>query len=163
LAYRPTFAQWLSALLLACLLSVNAMGARAIEPAEVLTDPALEGRAREISKELRCLVCQNQSIDDSDAELAQDLRQLVRERLVAGDTDNQVVEYVVSRYGDFVLLKPPLKPETFALWFGPAILAVIALLAIAIYYRRARTPVEPEPLSVAEQDRLKKVMDDKAT
>lgn len=160
MADRPTFAHWLKILLIASLLGLNAVAAGAVEPTEVLADPVLEARARTISKELRCLVCQNQSIDDSDAELARDLRILVRERLVTGDTDSQVVDYVVSRYGDFVLLKPPLKSETYVLWFGPTILAGIALLAVAIYYRRARTPVEPEPLSAAEEDRLNRIMGD---
>ena len=96
--------------------------AHAIQPDEVLADPALEARAREIGRELRCLVCQNQSIDDSDADLARDLRVLVRERLQAGDSDRQVVDYVVSRYGDFVLLRPPVKPATYALWFGPLLI-----------------------------------------
>lgn len=111
MADRPTFAHWLKILLIASLLGLNAVAAGAVEPTEVLADPVLEARARTISKELRCLVCQNQSIDDSDAELARDLRILVRERLVTGDTDSQVVDYVVSRYGDFVLLKPPLKSK----------------------------------------------------
>jgi len=91
----------------------------AVNPDEILADPVLEGRAREISKGLRCLVCQNQSIDDSDAGLAKDLRVLVRERLTAGDNDDQVVEFVVARYGDFVLLKPPFMASTLALWLGP--------------------------------------------
>ena len=96
----------------------------AVEPGEMLADPALEARAREISKELRCLVCQNQSIDDSDATLARDLRIVVRERLTAGDTDSETVAFIVDRYGDFVLLRPPFKASTLILWIGPALILV---------------------------------------
>ena len=96
----------------------------ATSPAEMLSDPVLEARARMLGKELRCLVCQNQSIDDSDADLARDLRRLVRDRLVAGDSDAKVLAYITERYGDFVLLKPPVRPATWLLWFGPpAVLA----------------------------------------
>ena len=107
----------------------------AVEPDEVLADPALETRARAIGKELRCLVCQNQSIDDSDAPLARDLRLLLRERLRAGDSDEQAVRYVVGRYGEFVLLRPPFRPETYVLWLGPA----LVLTAVGWHLlRRAR-------------------------
>ncbi|MDJ0897067.1 MAG: cytochrome c-type biogenesis protein CcmH, partial [Alphaproteobacteria bacterium] len=92
-----------------------------VSPDEMLDDPALEARARALSKELRCLVCQNESIDESDADLARDLRKIVRERLVAGDTDDEVIGYLTARYGDFVLLNPPVKPLTWALWFGPVV------------------------------------------
>ena len=128
----------------------------AVEPDEMLADPALEQRARLLSEELRCLVCQNQSIDESDAELARDLRVLVRERLAAGDSNAAVVDYVVSRYGDFVLLKPPLKPATIALWAAPLVLLAAAGLAAFFYYRqRHGAPAEaPAPLSEAEQRRL---------
>ncbi len=112
--------------------------AGAVDPREKLADPALEARARDISKGLRCVVCQNQSIDDSDATLARDLRLLVRDRLTAGDSDKQVVDYVVSRYGDFVLLKPPFKTTTLALWLGPLFIVVIALLGAVFYFRRQR-------------------------
>jgi cytochrome c-type biogenesis protein CcmH len=98
-------------------------------PAERLADPALEARARALSQELRCLVCQNQSIDDSNADLAHDLRVLVRERLVAGDSDANVLAYLTSRYGDYVLLRPPVKPATWALWFGPPALLLAGLAA----------------------------------
>src|SRR5690606_38216184 len=101
----------LAALLLGlCLLAPAAQGATS--PDEILADPALEERARDLSRQLRCLVCQNQSIDDSDAELARDLRQIVRERLVAGDSDEEIIAFLTARYGDFVLLKPPVKPAT---------------------------------------------------
>ena len=127
----------------------------------MLTDPALEARAREITRQLRCLVCQNQSIDDSDADLARDLRVLVRERIAAGDTDRQVVDYVVSRYGDFVLLRPPIKPLTWALWFGPAIIAGLGLIALVVYFRRGRRGVEPAtPLSEQEEKRIAQVLGD---
>jgi cytochrome c-type biogenesis protein CcmH len=103
----------------------------AIEPHEILADPALEARARALSKELRCPVCQNQSLDDSDAAIAKDLRRLVRERLLAGDDDAAVKAHLVARYGDFVLLEPPLKPMTWALWFGP--LAILGVAAFAVW------------------------------
>ncbi len=137
-------------LLLAALLAPVARAATT--PDEVLADPALEQRARALSKQLRCLVCQNQSIDDSDADLADDLRRLVRERLVAGDSDQQIVAFLTARYGDFVLLKPPVEPATWGLWFGPALLLVIGAGGVALHLRRRR--VEPAPLSAAEQARL---------
>jgi cytochrome c-type biogenesis protein CcmH len=127
-------------------------GARALDPGEQLADPALEARARGLSRELRCLVCQNESIDDSNADLARDLRRIVRERLVAGDGDAAVKQYLVARYGDFVLLEPPVKLKTYALWFGPA--AVLALGALAFFRRRRAQPAAPPPLSADEQRRL---------
>jgi len=135
----------------------------AVEPDEMLDDPVLEGRAREISKGLRCLVCQNQSIDDSNAGLARDLRVLVRERLTAGDSDEQAVRYIVDRYGDFVLLRPPVRPETYALWFGPAALVVIAGLGLALFFRRRRSravETAPPPLTPDERARLKALLDE---
>ena len=110
--------------------------ALAVNPIEILKDSALEARAREISRGLRCVVCQNQSIDDSDAILARDLRILVRERLTAGDSDKQVMDYIVSRYSDFVLLKPPFKTRTLILWLGPFVILTIALLAGIVFFRR---------------------------
>ena len=110
--------------------------AHAVDPMEILVNPTLEKRARHISKDLRCLVCQNQSIDDSDATLARDLRSLVRERLVQGDTDLEVIDYVVSRYGDFVLLRPPVKEVTILLWLGPIVFALIGLFGLIRYFRR---------------------------
>ena len=112
--------------------------ALAVLPSEILKDPEMELRARDISKGLRCLVCQNQSIDDSDATLARDLRVLVRDRLVAGDTNDQVVEYVVSRYGDFVLLNPPFKTSTLVLWLGPFIFLFIGLIAAFVLLRKRK-------------------------
>ena len=127
--------------------------AYAVEPSEMLKDPALEARARDISQELRCLVCQNQSIDDSNADLAHDLRVIVRERLVAGDTDQQVKDYLVARYGDFVLLDPPLRARTLILWLGPAALLVFGAVVIAMVLRRRRSET-PAPLSEDESRRL---------
>jgi len=134
--------------------------ARAVLPDEILANTGLESRARVLSKQLRCLVCQNQSIDDSDAELARDLRILVRERLKAGDSDQQVMAFLVARYGDFVLLKPPVKPTTWLLWFGP--LAVFGLAGLRILIaigRRKRTPMAaPAPLSQAERAALARIL-----
>src|SRR4030081_3205977 len=112
--------RWLSLVVL--FLSLSGTAALARQPHEVVKDPALEARARALSQELRCMVCQNQSIDDSDAPLARDLRILVRERLSAGDSDNSVRAFLTTRYGDFILLKPPLKRETVLLWLGPGVL-----------------------------------------
>lgn len=143
-----------NALILGLMLLV-APAAHAVQPDEILPNPALEQRARAISGELRCLVCQNQSIDDSDAPLARDLRILVRERLVAGDNDKAVVDFVVARYGDFVLLRPPLNAQTLLLWGAPFI---ILLLAIAFLWRRARQRLvdaaAPNALSTEERARL---------
>ncbi|MEQ8195706.1 MAG: cytochrome c-type biogenesis protein CcmH [Rhodospirillales bacterium] len=138
--------------------------ALAVNPSEVLSDPALEARAREISKDLRCLVCQNQSIDDSDAELARDLRVLVRERLKAGDADDQVIGYIVSRYGDFVLLDPPFKASTYVLWIGPGVVFLGGVLALIAFFRRraraAETNSEAPPLSPEEKRRLDDLMNE---
>ncbi|MEQ8804457.1 MAG: cytochrome c-type biogenesis protein CcmH [Rhodospirillales bacterium] len=148
----------LAALLLAVL---PPSPARAVNPDEMLADPALEARARVISKDLRCLVCQNQSIDDSDAGLAKDLRVLVRERIKAGDSNTQVIDYVVARYGDFVLLKPPVKGSTLVLWAGPAVVAVFGILALILFYRRRRAapPAAAQPLSAEERARLNKLLE----
>lgn len=121
----------------------------------MLADPALEARAREISRGLRCVVCQNESIDESNADLAHDLRVLVRERLKAGDSDEQVVQYIVDRYGDFVLLRPPVKRQTYLLWASPAILLLLAGAIILFYLRRhRRSEAPPKPLTAEEQARL---------
>ncbi len=137
----------------------------AVEPDEILDDPALESRARELSKDIRCLVCQNESIDSSNAELAKDLRVLVRERLVAGDSDQEVRDYLVERYGDFVLLNPPFKPQTYLLWFGPAAILLLGGLAVAAYFRQRRRDAGPAPapapaLSAEEQKRLSEILED---
>lgn len=111
----------------------------AVDPVEILKDAKLEKRARSISKGLRCVVCQNQSIDDSDAQLARDLRILVRDRILMGDSDKAVVDYVVSRYGDFVLLKPPVKGVTMVLWFGPLFIALLGIAGLVLFFRRQRS------------------------
>ena len=132
--------------------------ALAVQPDEILKDPALETRARALSQELRCMVCQNQSIDDSDAPLAKDLRVLVRERLTAGDTDNQVIEFLVSRYGEFVLLKPRLNLHTILLWAAPFAVLMIAALAFLFARRRAGSE-RTDRLSAEEEARINALLD----
>jgi cytochrome c-type biogenesis protein CcmH/NrfF len=127
--------------------------ALAVEPSEKLADPQLEARARAIASELRCLVCQNQSIDDSDAPLAKDLRLLVREKLKEGASDAQVRDYLVARYGDFVLLRPPVKPETLLLWAAPALVLIGGVSAILAALRRPRRRGAPE-LTAEERAQL---------
>lgn len=129
----------------------------AVQPDEVLPDPVLEQRARDLSAGLRCMVCQNQSIDDSDAPLARDLRLLVRERLKQGDSDSTVRDYLVARYGDFILLKPPLKPQTWILWATPVIFLLVGgLMARAVLRARAKAPTAK--LSDDEQAALDRLM-----
>ena len=132
----------------------------AVLPEEQLADPALEARAREISRELRCVVCQNQSIDDSDAPLAADLRAIVRERLTAGDTNEEAIAFIVARYGSFVLLKPPLDLETILLWSAPLLVLIPGGLGIALYLRRRgqASAAEPAPLSTDERRRLAAIL-----
>jgi len=135
----------------------------AVQPDEILTDAALETRARSLSRELRCMVCQNQTIDDSDAPLARDLRILVRERLRAGDSDQQVIDFLVARYGEFVLLKPRFSLHTALLWLGPAAVLLIGALGLSLaayrYRLRARSAVSgPAALSPAEQARLSEIL-----
>ncbi|MDW8444629.1 MAG: cytochrome c-type biogenesis protein [Acetobacteraceae bacterium] len=145
---------FLAAALLAFAVSSSAQAV--LDPREMLPDPAQEARAREIGRGLRCLVCQNQSIDDSNAELARDLRRIVRERIAAGDTDEEVVRFVVDRYGEFVLLKPPLNAMTIALWASPAVLFGLGALSAWLYLRRRRpAPGAPAELSAEERARLK--------
>ncbi len=147
--------------ILAILLTALMPSARAVEPNEMLKSPALEARARALSRELRCLVCQNESIDNFNADLAHDLRLLLRQRLAAGDTDQQAIDFIVARYGDFVLLKPPVEPATYLLWFGPAALLIIAAAGAFIFVsRRNRTLAEPAPLSAAEKRRLDTLLRD---
>ncbi|MBS0536857.1 MAG: cytochrome c-type biogenesis protein CcmH [Proteobacteria bacterium] len=129
--------------------------ALAVKPDEILKDPALEARARTLSQELRCMVCQNQSIDDSDAPLARDLRLLVRERLEKGDSDRQVLDFLVARYGNFVLLKPPVEPSTLLLWGLSPLVLIIGIGALVIMARRRRSvALEAEALSAEERRRL---------
>ncbi len=133
----------------------------AVEPDEMLKNPVLEARARAISKELRCMVCQNESIDESQAPLAHDLRLLVRRRIMAGDTDRQIINFLVSRYGEFILLKPPLSWNTVALWGAPpALLLLGVLMVVAVERRRhaAGSSSEPANLSAAEEARVAEIL-----
>lgn len=143
----------LTALFVALALSCLSSGAAlAVNPSEMLADPALEARAREISKGLRCVMCRNQSIDDSNAKIAHDMRVVLRERLAAGDTDAEARNYIVSRYGQYVLLKPPFSTTTLLLWFGPVILLALALLGFGRFFRRsAREPTEPPELDLSDK------------
>ena len=140
-----------------CLL---AMPALAVQPDEILKDPALESRGRALSQELRCMVCQNQSIDDSDAPLAKDLRVLVRERLTAGDSDRQVIDFLVARYGEFVLLRPRLNAHTVLLWLAPFAAIVAGGVGLIVFLRRRRTDETPGPatLSTEEQQRVAELL-----
>src|SRR5579863_10109072 len=140
-------------LLLVLMLGLLAASAWAVQPDEMLADPGLEARAREISRDLRCLVCQNQSIDDSDAPLAHDLRVLLRERIAAGDSDEKAKQFLVDRYGDYVLLKPPFKKSTLVLWFGPAILLLAGVGAAFAVYRQRRLKPVADVLSAEEKAR----------
>ena len=136
------------------------MPTAALEPDERLDEPVLEARARALSAELRCVVCQNQSIDDSAAPLARDLRVLVRERLLAGDSDDQVLAFVTARYGDYVLLRPPVQPNTYALWFGPfAVLAIGVTILAVMAGRRRRGRIAPDPLTEDERRRVDALLD----
>jgi cytochrome c-type biogenesis protein CcmH len=157
--FRPTI---FSLLVISIVLA--AVPAHAVRPDEMLADPALEARARDIGQELRCLVCRNQSIDDSDADLAHDLRVLVRERLKAGDTNDRVIAYIRSRYGDFVLLRPPFEIATVLLWLGPALILLLGAFGVARFYRaRARDPgANTAALSPEEQHRLQAVLGEKS-
>ena len=152
--------RWLAILVLA----VWPMAAGAVAVDKPLDDPALEARAREIHKELRCLVCQNQSIEDSNADLARDLRQLVRERLAAGDSDEEVLSFVVARYGDWVLLTPPVQGNTLLLWTAPLLLLVFGGGGFLYWYRRQRAtaPKASDALSAEERARLDRLLDDGA-
>jgi len=153
-------------LVLCMALLLAAAPAYAVNPSEMLKDPKQEERARDLSKGLRCLVCQNQSIDDSDAELARDLRVIVRERIAAGDTNEQVEKFVVDRYGDYVLLKPPFKATTYLLWFGPLALFLIAIGTMVGFYRRrgagagADAIDAPARLTADEERKLKQLLGD---
>ena len=137
--------------------------AHAVQPDEIMADPAKESRARDLSRELRCMVCQNQSIDDSEAPLARDLRLLVRERIAAGDSDGQVIDFLVARYGEFVLLKPRLNPHTLLLWLLPPLALAGGGLALWTYAkRRARSAAQgrdvPLKLSAEEEARLTRLL-----
>jgi cytochrome c-type biogenesis protein CcmH len=146
------------ALALALLFAALIQPAFAVNPDEVLADPVLETRARAISAELRCMVCQNQSIDDSNAELAKDLRLLVRDRIKAGDSDRQVMDYIVSRYGEFVLLKPPVGINTVLLWGMPIFLLLAGGAVIARQVSRRRQAAAATPLTGEEQKALDEIL-----
>ena len=142
-------------------LMVAASAALAIEPSEALPDPALEARARQIGQALRCVVCQNQSIDDSSAEVARDMRRAVRDRLQAGDSNDQIFAYMVARYGDYVLLQPPFKARTLVLWLGGPALLLMGGMGLFLAARRRRAAIiGPPPLSAAEQARLEALLRD---
>lgn len=144
------------ALVLAALLAASP--ALAVQPNEILPDAKLEQRARDLSAELRCMVCQNQSIDDSDAPLARDLRVLVREQLKTGKTDGEIRDFLVARYGDFILLKPPLKAGTLLLWGLPFAGLLLGALGIFVAMRRRAAAIEP-PLSAEEKARIEGILD----
>ena len=155
---RALFARNLSILPCALVL-LTGFAAFAVEPNERLANPALEARARTISGELRCLVCQNELIDESGADLAHDIRIFVRQRLTAGDTDAQAVQAVVSRYGQFVLLKPPVEPATYVLWYGPPLLVAAGLAGSLVWVRRRQAvSSDSAPLSAEETHRLNGLM-----
>jgi cytochrome c-type biogenesis protein CcmH len=150
------------ALILTAALTLCFAGAAiAVEPSEMLADPKLEARAREVSQALRCVVCQNQSIDDSNAEIAGDMRKLVRQRIMTGETNEQILNYMLGRYGDFVLLKPRFTAATFILWFGPLLVLVFGFFALK---KRLRIGgVGPAPLTAEESATLAKLNDPGAT
>jgi cytochrome c-type biogenesis protein CcmH len=155
---RRTWRAWRFALIALALGA--SQPAVAVQPDEILKDPALEARARALSRELRCMVCQNQSIDDSEAPLARDLRVLVRERLTSGDSDSEVVDFLVARYGEFVLLKPRFAWHNVVLWLTPAAALVAGALAMFAAVRRRRAlPLVAAPLSPDEEQRLAEVID----
>ena len=144
--------------------AVASGSALAVQPEEMLKDPKLEARARELSRELRCMVCQNQSIDESEAPLARDLRLLVRERLTKGDTDPQVLDFLVARYGEFVLLKPPLEGSTIILWALPPVALLAGAIGLFFAARRRRTSqLQPAALSTEERRRLSTLVDERRT
>jgi cytochrome c-type biogenesis protein CcmH len=132
----------------------------AVEPGEMLKNPVLEARAEAISQELRCLVCQDETIDESNAPLAHDLRVLLRQRLLAGDTNRQAIQFIVDRYGQFVLLKPRVEPATYVLWFGPAALLVVAAAGAFLFIRRraGKAAEEEAPLSAEERRRVETLL-----
>ncbi len=145
-------------LLFVSVMLLSASPVFAVNPDEVLADPGLEARARALSAQLRCMVCQNQSIDDSNAELAKDLRILVRERITAGDSDDAVIDYVVSRYGEFVLLNPRFETKTWLLWGAPIVLLLAGAAAMIVSARRRTGKATGTPLSDEEQARLDSVL-----
>jgi cytochrome c-type biogenesis protein CcmH len=158
-ARANTIVRMVAGAAVALAVAFGAAAAGAVEPDEMLEDPALEDRAREISKGLRCVVCQNESIDESNADMARDMRILVRDRLLEGDSNEDVKQYLVDRYGDYVLLRPPFKPTTYVLWFGPALILIGGVLAVVFTYRRkAAAPAAPPPLTDEEKAQLRTLL-----
>ena len=156
---RRPFAFLLSALLLIAL----PVAVPAVEPDEMLEDPALEARARALSLVVRCVVCQNESIDSSNAGIARDLRLLIRERLLAGDSDEEILVFLVERYGNFILLEPPVEPGTWLLWFGPGLVLLLGIATVILVLRRRPVAAgEPPPLSATERERLAQLTRDPA-
>jgi cytochrome c-type biogenesis protein CcmH len=154
----PKTSHFFSRILVALFILFAAFPAFAVNPDEVLADPALEARARSLSAELRCMVCQNQSIDDSNADLAKDLRLLVRERISDGDTDEEVLNYIVSRYGEFVLLKPRLSLRTILLWGAPVLLVAAGGVALTVFARRRAGKPTGSRLTAEEQAKLDELL-----
>ena len=150
----PLCVLWWVQAIVALVILLTPLPAFAVRRDEMLPDPVLEARAREVGKELRCLVCRNQSVDDSDADLAHDLRVLVRERLQAGDSNAQAIAYVRARYGDYVLLRPPVQGDTLLLWGGPLVILLLGGAGMALFYRGRRLAAPPSPLSPEEERRL---------
>ena len=151
---------WLGSLVLVLALSATS-SVWAVEPDELLDDPVLEMRARELSKQLRCVVCQNQDIDSSNAGVARTMRTLLRERLIAGDTDGEIIAFFVGRYGDFVLFQPRLKPATYLLWFGPAVLFAVGIGVVLLTIRRGSIAVldgTADPLSADEEREFEAIL-----
>jgi cytochrome c-type biogenesis protein CcmH len=145
------------AAIIAILLLGLTQAAFAVEPSEMLANPKLEARAEAIGRQLRCLVCQNESIEESNAGLAHDLRVIIRNRLKDGDTDTQVIRYITDRYGDFVLLKPPVEPATYVLWFSPFAILAIGAIGAWIYIRRRAAPPD-EPLDLNQRRKLERLL-----
>ncbi|MCE9522237.1 MAG: cytochrome c-type biogenesis protein CcmH [Alphaproteobacteria bacterium] len=154
---RASALWWVAALLF------SVASAYAVEPDEMLKDPVLEARARAVTRELRCVVCQNQSVDDSDAPLARDIRVLVRERIQMGDSDAAARDFIVARYGAYVLLRPPLQGDTLVLWFGPGLFLVGGLVLAWFYVARLnRAGAAPAALSASEEDAVRRRIDEQA-
>ncbi len=145
-------------LLALILLLASIAPALAVEPSERLANPALEARAEALGAQLRCLVCQNETIEESSAPLAHDLRLLIRRHIMDGQTNAQIIKYLVARYGDFILLKPPVEPATYVLWFGPGAVLLLAGIGAVVYLRRRKVAPEAPPLSAAEQQRLDRLL-----
>ena len=140
-------------LIIAIIVSIP-LNASAVEPSEILQNPQLELLARNLSQNIRCLVCQNQSIDDSNASLARDLRKIVREQLVSGASDSEIYEFLIARYGDFILLRPPVKATTYILWYGPLFIFFAGLLLSVLFLIRRKRIMPEEPLSLEEKEEL---------